>query len=90
MGSTWVLSAPDGPHVDSMNLAIRESNQQKSAVSHEFSPHNYAVCGLRLNNSRQRAALGLPAKCFINGHCNMADSPLSLSNGIRGQFIENI
>ena len=23
MGSTWVLSAPDGPHVDPMNLAIR-------------------------------------------------------------------
>ena len=22
MGSTWVLSAPDGPHVDPMNLAI--------------------------------------------------------------------
>ena len=24
MGSTWVLSAPDGPHVGPMNLAIRE------------------------------------------------------------------
>ena len=24
MGPTWVLSAPDGPHVDPMNLAIRE------------------------------------------------------------------
>ena len=23
MGSTWVLSAPDGPHVGSMNLAIK-------------------------------------------------------------------
>ena len=23
MGPTWVLSAPDGPHVGSMNLAIR-------------------------------------------------------------------
>ena len=23
MGSTWVLSAPDGPHVGPMNLAIR-------------------------------------------------------------------
>ena len=22
MGPTWVLSAPDGPHVDPMNLAI--------------------------------------------------------------------
>ena len=24
MGPTWVLSAPEGPHVDPMNLAIRE------------------------------------------------------------------
>ena len=23
MGPTWVLSAPDGPHVDLMNFAIR-------------------------------------------------------------------
>ena len=23
MGPTWVMSAPDGPHVDPMNLAIR-------------------------------------------------------------------
>ena len=27
MGPTWVLSAPDGPHVDPMNLAIRELDQ---------------------------------------------------------------
>ena len=26
MGPTWVLSAPDGPHVGPMNLAIRVSN----------------------------------------------------------------
>ena len=24
MGPTWALSAPDGPHVDPMNLAIRD------------------------------------------------------------------
>ena len=24
VGPTWVLAAPDGPHVGSMNLAIRE------------------------------------------------------------------
>ena len=27
MGPTWVLSAPDGPHVSPMNLAIREVNR---------------------------------------------------------------
>ena len=26
MGPTWVLSAPDGPHVGPMNLAIRDHN----------------------------------------------------------------
>ena len=26
MGPTWVLSAPDGPHVGPMNLAIRVAN----------------------------------------------------------------
>ena len=25
MGSTWVLSAPDGPHFGPMNLAIRDN-----------------------------------------------------------------
>ena len=25
MGPTWVLLAPDGPHVDHMNLAIRDT-----------------------------------------------------------------
>ena len=25
MGPTWVLSAPDGPHVGPMNFAIREA-----------------------------------------------------------------
>ena len=28
MGPTWVLSAPDGPHVGPMNLAIRDSLYQ--------------------------------------------------------------
>ena len=27
MGPTWVLSAPDGPHVGPMNLATRESSE---------------------------------------------------------------
>ena len=28
MGTTWVLSAPDGPHVSPMNLAIRDRNSK--------------------------------------------------------------
>ena len=28
MGTTWVLSAPDGPHVRPMNLAIKVGEQK--------------------------------------------------------------
>ena len=33
MGPTWVLSAPDGPHVGPMNLAIREYIATKWAIA---------------------------------------------------------
>ena len=32
MGPTWVLSAPDGPHVGPMNLVIRVDNEQSSTI----------------------------------------------------------
>ena len=35
MGPTWVLSAPDGPHVGPMNLAIRVNKESP------FGPHNH-------------------------------------------------
>ena len=31
IGPTWVLSAPDGPHVGSMNLAIKEVMDQNES-----------------------------------------------------------
>ena len=37
MGPTWVLLAPDGPHVDLMNLAIRVTN------GHDNSHHCHSV-----------------------------------------------
>ena len=33
MGPTWVLSAPDGPHVGPMNLAIREGALLRRHIS---------------------------------------------------------
>ena len=46
MGPTWVLSAPDGPHVGPMNLAIRVI-MPKSSLSHYFqSVHNYSASQL--------------------------------------------
>ena len=44
MGPTWVLSAPDGPHVGPVNLAIRgvggSTNQKRSAPNTERSAPN--------------------------------------------------
>ena len=34
MGPTWVLSAPDGPHVGPMNLAIREASVKSPRLNH--------------------------------------------------------
>ena len=43
MGPTWVLSAPDGPHVGPMNLAIREWLDYKYIIL----PSNILHCWLR-------------------------------------------
>ena len=45
MGPTWVLSAPDGPHVGPMNLAIRDSLPTRQWYAHAL---HFAVlcCGL--------------------------------------------
>ena len=36
MGPTWVLSAPDGPHVGPMNLAIREDISMSKSLMARF------------------------------------------------------
>ena len=36
MGPTWVLSAPDGPHVGPMNLAIRDIIHSSAATEVEL------------------------------------------------------
>ena len=45
MGPTWVLSAPDGPHVGPMNLAIRVmySNAHSHASDNPVPAHTGAV-----------------------------------------------
>ena len=47
MGPTWVLSAPEGPHVGPMNLAIREDITESNAPYitrfHDFRKHRGAV-----------------------------------------------
>ena len=36
MGPTWVLSAPDGPHIDPMSLAIKVYLSKKISIQVEF------------------------------------------------------
>ena len=43
MGPTWVLSAPDGPHVGPMNLAIRESKQCLKQFTNNSSNLSYYI-----------------------------------------------
>ena len=38
MGPTWVLSAPDGPHVGPMNFAIRDMKKNQWKVGHSRYP----------------------------------------------------
>ena len=36
MGPTWVLSAPDGPHVGPMNIAIKEAYSSMPELRHHW------------------------------------------------------
>ena len=38
MGPTWVLSAPDGPHVGPMNFVIRDMKKNQWKVGHSRYP----------------------------------------------------
>ena len=49
MGPTWVLSAPDGPHVGPMNLAIRDvwrcyMHPQERMYKHNKIKHDRTMC----------------------------------------------
>ena len=43
MGPTWVLSAPDGPHIGPMNLAVRDFS-----ICHSYS--SVLICSMQLPN----------------------------------------
>ena len=51
MGSTWALSAPDGPHVCPMNLAIRAVLRTR--------PRHLSLVYLRFSGSRQSSQMPL-------------------------------
>ena len=45
MGPTWVLSAPDGPHVGPMNLAIEESIKNSEFCFYKYWQMLFALRG---------------------------------------------
>ena len=61
MGPTWALSAPDGPHVGPMNLAIRECTAHTSPVR--------TRCGKSLWVPRLTNILILYLPCCISYYC---------------------
>ena len=73
MGPTWVLSAPDGPHVGPMNLAIRvefnnhisKSSQRRSVVTHVFwrKQSKVSTCRFIISHTTQSSA-GIMVLCI--------------------------
>ena len=74
MGPTWVLSAPDGPHVGPMNLAIRaylavhaiqaSNSAIHTAWPHQRSPHAFCCYASHCITPYQLACNGLP--CMLD------------------------
>ena len=58
MGPTWVLSAPDGPHVGLMNLAIR-------VIMQAYGSQNYRRCTKLHNVKGKMEVLAVPRGAFI-------------------------
>ena len=61
MGPTWVLSAPDGPHVGPMNLAIRDSIADPS----------HCICQQRMYNLVKTHLYSLRSVDFQTCHVNI-------------------
>ena len=55
MGPTWVLSAPDGPHVGPMNLVIRDATS--CSLSDNTPPRNHSKSEVHTDGAQQR---GMP------------------------------
>ena len=54
MGLTWVLSAPDEPHVGPMNLALRVILKRCKVLMHLCTPHTSLLPGQRADFFRLR------------------------------------
>ena len=51
MGPTWVLAAPDGPHVGPMNLAIRVVIVRKSKVNDNQETNKIVGCNAAITSN---------------------------------------
>ena len=87
MGPTWVLSAPDGPHVGPMNLAIRDvtATTDTEAVhasrQTEWDGHEHGFCGHK-NCALASSALVFWITDLLTRVAYRITGPLSLINGL--------
>ena len=93
MGPTWVLSAPDGPHVGPINLAIRESISQSFVFFQRFHANwipniSYRVWNntdqlLSMTTYRNGSSFSIPSKTIRR----LGLPPLTFAN-LTGDFLQ--
>ena len=95
MGPTWVLSAPDGPHVGPMNLDIRDDNfdgWETLMQSYQYNVHSRSKKGgsLCLNGSEFDQNRGLDhvaeIKLFTHDHMNHNDKDCVITASVQRQL----
>ena len=62
MEPNWVLLAPDGPHVDPMNLALRGLNSSKLSKKIKNMPYLSAVCNASEDHTGKKPSSHSSAK----------------------------
>ena len=95
MGPTWVLPAPDGPHVGPMNLAIRELSvfwAQLQEGENTRNPKHW--CKLKYYFSARSLHVNLTHSLFITrldagGYCNNHISTWVLDFRIRTHYTQS-
>ena len=77
LGPTWVLSAPDGPHVGPMNLAIRVVRKLTASQRHRTSsnspltvPQSPGLCCVSVTELRRRPFI-LSCVCVLLFPCGL-------------------
>ena len=65
MGPTWVLSAPDGPHVGPMNLAIRDTLFTVASLTLDQSSYYPGANKIHAKENTMHNKAGITCTCII-------------------------